>query len=75
MTPLVIYVAAVAAVSAAHPAAAVQVWAEDEHRLGLLPILRRVWAPKGQRPITPVRRTYAWLYVYGFVRPSERQVH
>ncbi len=46
------------------------VWAEDEHRLGLLPVLRRVWAPRGQRPIAHVERHYEWLYVYGFVRPS-----
>ena len=55
---------------AAHPDAAIAVWAEDEHRLGLLPLVRRVWAPKGQRPTAPVRRRYEWLYVYGFVRPS-----
>ena len=48
-------------------------WAEDEHRLGLLPVLRRVWAPKGQRPTAQVRRKYAWLYVYGFVRPRTGQ--
>lgn len=41
----------------------------DEHRLGLLPIVKRVWAPKGCRPRAPVRRRYQWLYVYGFVRP------
>ena len=46
------------------------VWAEDEHRLGLLPVVRRVWAPRGRRPTAPVRRRYAWLYVYGFVRPA-----
>lgn len=45
----------------------------DEHRLGLLPILKRVWAPKGQRPRAPVRRRYQWLYVYGFVRPRTGQ--
>jgi DDE superfamily endonuclease len=39
----------------------------------LLPVVRRVWAPKGQRPIAPVRRTYQWLYVYGFVRPATGQ--
>lgn len=59
--------------NAAHPAATVAVWAEDEHRLGLLPVLRRVWAPKGQRPTAPVERHYAWLYVYGFVRPRTGQ--
>lgn len=49
------------------------VWAEDEHRLGLLPVVRRVWAPRGQRPIAWVRRRYEWLYVYAFVRPSTGQ--
>jgi transposase len=57
----------------AHPDATVSVWAQDEHRLGLLPVVRRVWAPKGQRPIAHVERHDAWLYVYGFVRPSTGQ--
>jgi DDE superfamily endonuclease len=57
------------AVQQAHPEATVTVWAEDEHRLGLLPVVRRVWAPKGQRPTAQLRRRYEWLYVYGFVRP------
>lgn len=48
-------------------------WAQDEHRLGLLPVARRVWAPRGSRPIAPVRRQYRWLYVYGFVRPATGQ--
>ena len=59
--------------SAAHPEASISLWAEDEHRLGLLPVIRRVWAPRGKRPIAQVRRKYAWLYVYGFVRPSTGQ--
>ena len=59
--------------SRAHPGAAVQPWAQDEHRLGLLPVVRRVWAPKGQRPTARVRRRYAWLYAYGFVRPRTGQ--
>jgi DDE superfamily endonuclease len=60
-------------VRAAHPTATVTVWAEDEHRLGLLPVLRRVWAPKGQRPTAPGERHDDWLYVYGFVRPRTGQ--
>jgi hypothetical protein len=60
-------------VRAAHPQATIALWAQDEHRLGLLPVLRRVWAPKGQRPIARVERHYEWLYVYGFVRPSTGQ--
>ena len=57
------------ALRAAHPTAQLTVWAMDEHRLGLLPISRRVWAQRGQRPTAWVRRRYQWLYVYGFVRP------
>lgn len=45
-------------------------WAEDEHRLGLLPVVRRVWAPCGRRPTARVTRRYEWCYVYGFVRPA-----
>ncbi len=65
--------AQVAAVKRAHPTARVTVWAEDEHRRGLLPVVRRVWAPKGQRPTARVERHSQWLYVYGFVRPSTGQ--
>ena len=36
-------------------------WAQDEMRLGLKPVVRRVWAPRGQRPSTPFRRRYEWL--------------
>lgn len=60
----------VAAIRAAHPAAQVELWATDEHRIGLLPLIRRVWAPKGKRPIAPVQQRYQWLYVCGFVRPT-----
>jgi transposase len=51
----------------------VTVWAEDEHRLGLIPIRRRVWAPRGSRPTAPSDRRYRWLYVYGLVRPTTGQ--
>jgi transposase len=46
------------------------VWAEDEARLGLKPITRRVWSPKGHRPRSCGRTRYEWLYVYGFARPA-----
>jgi transposase len=36
----------------------------------LLPVTRRVWAPRGQRPKAAGNRHYQWLYVFGFVRPS-----
>lgn len=56
--------------SAAHPAATVTLWAEDEHRLGWFPVRRRVWAPQGQRPLARVERHDEWRSVSGFVRPS-----
>lgn len=55
---------------AAHPGKVVEVWAEDEARLGLKPITRRVWWLRGCRPGTCGRTKYEWLYVYGFVRPK-----
>lgn len=58
----------------AHPDAEVQVWSEDEARLGLISIVRRVWALRGERPIATSRRRYQWLYVYGFVRPTTGEV-
>ena len=42
----------------------------DEHRVGLKPIIRRVWARRGHRPIIRVQHRYEWLYVYGFVHPE-----
>ena len=42
----------------------------DEHRIGLKPILRGVWAPRGERPIALGHHRYEWLYVWGFVEPA-----
>lgn len=42
----------------------------DEHRLGLKPITRGVWAPIGERPIALGHHRYEWLYVSGFVEPA-----
>src|SRR3982751_1276549 len=58
----------------AEPGRSVEVWAFDEHRLGLKPVLRRQWAPKGQRPIAVGRHRYEWLYLYGFVHPGTGEV-
>jgi transposase len=42
----------------------------DEHRLGLKPILGKVWAPRGQRPLVRVQHRYEWLYVSAFACPE-----
>src|SRR3954463_9721703 len=52
------------------PGRAVELGAEDEARLGLKPIARRVWAVKGRRPTANGRTKSQWLYVYGFVHPA-----
>lgn len=49
-------------------------WAFDEHRLGLKPVPRRRWAPRGRRPVAVGRHRYEWLYLYGFVHPSAGEV-
>src|SRR4051794_29995847 len=48
----------------------VEVWAFDEHRLGLKPILRKIWAPRGCRPIANGHHRHQWLDLYRFVRPA-----
>jgi transposase len=64
-------------VATAFPQATVELWAVDEHRIGLKPILRKVWTlppcPRQrpiERPIAPVEHRYAWRYVVGFVHPA-----
>jgi transposase len=54
----------------ANPKKLVELWAQNEARLGLKPIMRRVWALKGRRPRSCGRTRYQWLYLYGFVRPK-----
>ena len=55
---------------AEYPEAVVEVWAMDEHRLGLKPIQRRIWVPQGEQPIAAVNWRFQWLWLYGFVHPQ-----
>lgn len=50
-------------------------WAEDEHRLGLKPLLRRVWVDEWTTPIAQVNWQFEWLWLYGFVRPQTGQTY
>ncbi len=56
------------------PERKVEVSAFDEHRLGLKPVLRRQWAPRGERPVALGRHRYQWLYLHGFVHPDTGEV-
>jgi len=60
----------VALLRQAHPHATVELWSSDEHRIGLKPILRRVWGKKGSKVTAVVKQRYQWMYVYGFVEPA-----
>jgi hypothetical protein len=71
---------------AAHPDATVTVWAEDEHRLGLLPLTCLVWARwavESQLPsagvgsfqIVPLRPVSDSRSVVYFVYPNASDAH
>ena len=62
--------------------AEVEVWFFDVseasrrvHRVGLKPILSKLWPPIGERPLGIVNHRYEWLYVYGFVNPKTGETH
>ena len=59
-----------AAIQAARPDASVEVWVMDEHRVGLQPIVRRVWAPRSQRPRAVMQARDQWRYLVGWVHPA-----
>ncbi len=58
------------AIRQAYPQASVELWSTDEHRIGLKPILRRVWALKGSAVKAVVAQRYEWMYVYACVHPE-----
>ncbi len=59
----------------AHPDKTVEVWAEDEARLGLKPIARRVWSLKGCRPASNGQSKFESLFVFGFAHPASGRSH
>jgi len=60
----------VTAVADAFPRATVELWATDEHRIGLKLLVGKVWAPIGQRPTAVLQHRFAWRYLVGFARPA-----
>ena len=67
--------AAVEQVRDEHPDAVVEVFAADERRIGLKPILRRVRAPCGERPVATGPHRFEWLHVTAFVSPATGESH
>jgi hypothetical protein len=64
-----------AAVQQEHPEASVQAWAEDEHRIGLHPVNRLIWVPRGEAPQACVNWRYQWLWLVGFVQPTTGETY
>jgi transposase len=58
-----------------YPDAEVEVWAEDEHRVGLHPVNRRVWTPSDEPPIATVNCQYQWMWLAGFVCPTTGETY
>lgn len=42
----------------------VRLWVADEHRYGLIPVVRRCWTLRGVRPTVPYQTKYEWGYLY-----------
>jgi hypothetical protein len=48
----------------------VEVWTMDEHRVGLKPIIRKIWVDEWTVPVANVYWRFKWLWLYGFVHPQ-----
>jgi hypothetical protein len=53
----------VQALQAADPEETGELWTVDQHRIGLKPILRRIWCRRGQRPEAVVHHRDQWGYL------------
>jgi hypothetical protein len=53
------------------PGTRVEVWFQDEARIGQKNSLTRVWGQTGSRPVAPKDLGFASAYVFGAVCPSE----
>ena len=42
----------------------IRLWVADEHRYGLIPVVRKCWTLRGLRPTVPYRTKYEWGYLY-----------
>lgn len=58
-----------------HPDADVELWSEDEHRIGLCPVTRRIWVESGDYPTAIVNWKREWLWLYGFVEPQTGETY
>jgi hypothetical protein len=48
----------------------IEIWFQDEARVGQQGTLTRLWARRGTRPRAPRDRRYAWAYIFGAICPE-----
>jgi hypothetical protein len=48
-----------------------EIWFQDEARVGQQGTLTRVWARRGTRPSAPRDRRYDWAYLFGAICPGQ----
>ena len=53
----------------------IEIWCEDEHRIGLQPVVRRVWVEFGETAIATVNWKREWLWLYAFVQPKTGETY
>lgn len=58
-----------------YPDADVEIWCEDEHRIGLQPVMRRVWVEADEPAIATVNWKREWLWLYAFVQPQTGETY
>ena len=58
-----------------YPNADLSIWAEDEHRIGMHPVNRRVWALRGTTPTSSVNWKFKCSWLAGFVEPNSRDTY
>jgi hypothetical protein len=49
-----------------------EIWFQDEARIGQQGTLTRIWAKRGTRPRAPRDRRYDWAYIFGAACPERR---
>ena len=53
-----------------HPGQPVQVWFQDEARIGQQGTLTHCWGLTGSRPTAVQQTEYEWVYLFGAVNPQ-----
>ncbi len=61
--------------AATHPGKRIEVWFQDEARIGQQGTVCRVWAETGSRPRATKQTNYKWVYLFGAVCPGSGATH